>query len=119
MNKDRKARYSLDRSLRAGLMWIMNRLTPRARERKMDLRHEQIRKILLVRSLFRLGDSILATPAITLMRHNFPRARIDYIGPKITKKLFQNLPIDRYYEIHRSFPRVCWSYLALIRRLRE
>lgn len=120
MNENGEAfRYVLNRTIRAVVMWIMNRITARARPQKVDLRREKIRKILLVRSLFRLGDSILATPAIALMHHNFPGASIDYVGPKVTKKLFQNLPIDRYYEIHRSFPKVCWSYLALLGHLRR
>ncbi len=119
MNENRALRYVLDRTLRAVVMWIMNRVTAPARQRKVYFRREQIRRILLVRSLFRLGDSILATPAIALMRDHFPKASIDFVGPKVTKSLSQGLSIDRYYEIHRSFPRVCWSYLELLIHLRR
>ncbi len=120
MNESYKAlHYSFDRTFRAGVMWIMNRITARASEQKVDLRAEDIKRILLVRGLFRMGNAILATPAISLMQHNFPSATIDFVGPGITKKLFENLPIDHYHEIHHRFPKVCWSYLALLKRLRR
>jgi ADP-heptose:LPS heptosyltransferase len=63
--------------------------------REFDRRCQDIKKILLVGGLFGMGDSILATPAILLLRHNFPAATIDFVGLRIGKKLFQNLPIDR------------------------
>jgi ADP-heptose:LPS heptosyltransferase len=112
-------RYLVDRTFRTGIMWIMNRITVGPSVQKTDIRGEEIRKILLVRSLFRLGDSILATPAILLLRENFPTATIDFVGPRIASRLFQKLPIAHYYEIYRTFPKVCWSYLALLRRLRR
>lgn len=120
MKGNRKAlRYRMDRTFRSGVMWIMNRITVEPRVRKTDLRGEEIRKILLVRGLFRLGDSILATPAISLLHENFPAAAIDFVGPRVTARLFQKLPIAHYYEIHRTFPKVCWSYLVLLWRLRR
>jgi ADP-heptose:LPS heptosyltransferase len=120
MNEKHKAiRYSFDRRFRAGVMWIMNRMTAIAPDVQVDLRGEDIKRILVVRALFRMGDAILATPAISLLRHNFPTATIDFVGPSITKKLFKSLPINRYHEIHRSFPRVCWFYVALLTRLRQ
>ena len=120
MDQSHKAvRYFLDRAFRAAVMWVMNRITVGAREREPDLRGEDIKKILLVRSLFRMGDSILATPAISLLRQNFSEATIDFVGPPIAKKLFQNLPIDRFYAISRNFPNACWCYVALLQRLRR
>jgi lipopolysaccharide heptosyltransferase III len=120
MKADHKAlRYLMDRSFRTGIMWIMNRITVAPSVQKTDIRGEEIRKILLVRGLFRLGDSILATPAILLLRENFPTAMIDFVGPRMASRLFQKLPIAHYYEIHRTFPKACWSYFALLRRLRR
>jgi len=100
-------------------MRVMNWLTPAAPEQRADFRQTEIQRILLVRSLFRMGDSILATAAIVLFRKNFPAARIDFVGPRISKTLFRNLPIDHHYEAARSFPKVCWSYLALLKRIRK
>ena len=112
-------RYRLDRATRECVMRVMNWLTPAAPEQRADFRQTEIQRILLVRSLFRMGDSILATPAILLFRKNFPAARIDFVGPRISKTLFRNLPIDHHYEAARSFPKVCWSYLALLKRIRK
>src|SRR5258708_8534892 len=112
-------RYRLDRATRGCVMRVMNWLTPAAPEQRADFRQTEIQRVLLVRSLFRMGDSILATPAILLFRKNFPAARIDFVGPRLSKTLFRNLPIDHHYEAARSFPKVCWSYLALLKRIRK
>lgn len=111
-------RYWLDGKVRAIVMWIMNRITADSSKLKMEIRGQDIKKILLVRSLFRMGDAILATPAIFLFRKNFPGARIDFVGSRLSKRLFENLPIDHHYEVYRRFPKVCWSYLMLLTRLR-
>lgn len=111
-------RYRLDRSIRNAVMAFMTRLTPDLRNETVELRPQKIRKILIVRSLFRMGDAILATPAIRLFRSNFPAARIDFVGPPVSRRLFQNLPIDRHYDICKTFPRAGWSYLALLLELR-
>jgi ADP-heptose:LPS heptosyltransferase len=66
-----------------------------------------------------MGDAILATPAILLFRKNFPEAKIDFVGPPVSRMLFKNLPIDRHYEVYKSFPRAGWSYLWLLKQLRD
>lgn len=119
-NETRKAvRYRLDRIIRTFVMGFMNRVTPSSNEQRADFRRQDIKRILLVRGLFRMGDTILATPAILLFQKNFPGAKIDFVGPRIAKVLFENLPIDHHYEVYRSFPKVCWSYLTLLRQIRQ
>ena len=119
--RDRKAalRYRLDRMVRHFVMALMMRLTPDLRREPVAFEPARVRRILIVRSLFRMGDAILATPAIRLFRNNFPAARIDFVGPPISLRLFENLPIDRHYTICKSFPRAAWSYLALLKQLRR
>jgi heptosyltransferase III len=114
----RALRYRLDRGVRNFVMALMTRLTPDLRDEKVELQLQKIQKILIVRSLFRMGDAILATPAIRLFRNNFPSAQIDFVGPPISERLFENLPIDRHYAICKTFPRACWSYIGLLKRLR-
>ena len=111
--------YRTDRMIRTLVMWVLGWITARSSERRVDFQRENIKKILLVRGIFRMGDSILATPAILLLRKNFPGARIDFVGPVISKVLFENLPIKEHYEIHRSFPKVCWTYIALLKQIRS
>ena len=110
-------RYRLDRSIRIIVMRVMDWMTPDLRDQEVDFQLHKINKILIVRSLFRMGDAILATPAILLFRRNFPAAIIDFVGSPISKHLFENLPIDRHYEARRWFPKV-WSYLVLLKKLR-
>ena len=111
-------RYRIDRIIRNSVMKVMMRLTPDLRAQAVELQPQRIRKILVVRALFRMGDAILATPAVRLLRNNFPAAQIDFVGPPISRRLFENLPIDRHYSICKSFPRAAWSYVALLKRLR-
>jgi ADP-heptose:LPS heptosyltransferase len=112
-------RYRLDRSIRNLVMKAMNAMTPASSDQGMNFRSEQIKRILVVRSLFRMGDAILATPAILLLRDNFPDAQIDFVGSSLSKALFEKLPIDRHFEVYRSFPRASWSYLVLLKKIRE
>ena len=112
-------RYRLDRMIRAVVMRVMGWLTPGTTERRVDLLREDVKTILLVRGIFRMGDSILATPAIPLFRENFPTARIDFVGPVLSKALFKDLPLDHHYDVYRSFPKVLWTYVAPLKRIRS
>ena len=111
-------RYRLSKRIRALATWVTGVIAPRADEQQLDFHREQIKKILLVRATFRMGDSILATPAIFLFRRNFPDARIDFVGPSISKVLFQNLPIDNHYQIYQDIPKACWAYALLMKQIR-
>ncbi|HEX2384956.1 MAG TPA: glycosyltransferase family 9 protein, partial [Candidatus Binatia bacterium] len=112
------ANYRLNKRISGAAIRLLNLATGRAADAAVDLAREPIRKILLVRGNFRMGDSVLAAPAIFLFRKNFPDATIDFVGSPMSRALFENLPIDRHYEITRRFPDAMWSYFALIRRLR-
>jgi len=118
-NGESKAfRYRLDRSIRAAAMFVMTRIIPRTTAASVDLRRVKIERILLVRGVFRLGNAILATPAILLFRRNFPNARIDFVGGSTAKPLFINLPIDHFYSVFHNYLKASWSYLVLLRELR-
>ena len=111
--------YKLNRAISGLAGRIMNLATTRSADAEVDLSREPIRKILLVRGNFRMGDSVLASPAILLFRKNFPDARIDFVGSPMSRALFQNMPIDRHYEITRRFPDASWAYFRLIQKLRS
>jgi len=116
--KDAALRYRLDRSIRTAAMFVLNRIFPRIATSNVDLRRVKIEKILLVRGVFRLGNAILATPAILLFRQNFPNAQIDFVGASGAKTLFTNLPIERYYSVYHNYFKASWSYLVLLKRIR-
>lgn len=110
-------RYSVNQKIRRAARWIMGATTLRADEQAIDWRTVAPRKILLVRATFRMGDSILATPAVAVLRKRFPNARIDFVGPPVASSLFHDLPVERHFSIVRYFPRSSWSYLVLLVRL--
>jgi ADP-heptose:LPS heptosyltransferase len=112
-------RYRLDKKIRALLMRTLGLVTARLNDAHPDWKRQRIKNILLVRGIFRLGDSILAMPAIFLFRRNFPNARIDFVGPPVSEPLFQNLPINRYYRICRGLPEAFWAYWVLLRQIRS
>jgi heptosyltransferase-3 len=115
----RLSNYRLNKQISAVAMRAMNLVAARSPDAETGLRREEIRKILLVRGNFRMGDSVLATPAVYLFRKNFPDAEIDFVGSSMSRALFQNLPIDHHYEITRRFPDASWAYFRLIGQIRS
>ncbi|MGH7769215.1 MAG: glycosyltransferase family 9 protein [Candidatus Binatia bacterium] len=111
--------YKLNKTISGLASGIIHVVTARSPDVEVDLSRETIRKILLVRGNFRMGDSVLASPAILLFRKNFPAARIDFVGSPMSRTLFENLPIDRHYEITRRFPDASWAYFSLIKQIRS
>ncbi len=112
-------RYTLNKMLRRLIMRMMYLVKCRSNAEQHDFRRERIEKILLVRASFRLGNSILATPAIFLFRNNFPDARIDFAGSPISRVIFQNLPIDHHFSVTRRFPGALWNNLILLKKIRS
>jgi len=112
-------RYKVNKKIRTLATWMTGLITSRSNEERVDFQREPIRKILLVRATFRMGHSVLATPAVFLFRKNFPHARIDFAGPAISKPLFQNLPITNHYQIHQRFPKSCWAYVPFMKQIRS
>ena len=111
-------RYLLNKRVRALATWITGLITVRSKDQRLDFDRERIDKILLVRATFRMGDSVLATPAIFIFRQNFPHARLDFVGPVISKCLFQNLPIIQHYQIYQRPPKAAWAYVHLMKHIR-
>jgi ADP-heptose:LPS heptosyltransferase len=97
----------------------MSLTTGREKEARLDLRNERLKNILIVRATFRMGDSLLAIPAILSFRKHFPQARIDFVGAPISVALFQNLPIDNHFAITRRYPGSALDYPLLLWRLRS
>jgi len=114
----RPLRYRLDRLIRNLAMGLISGLASGNGAHSADPRGQALQRILLVRGNFRIGNLILALPALAAFRKNFPQARIDFVGSPASWLLFQNQPLDEHYETPRRFPRVLWQYVILIRRLR-
>lgn len=111
--------YRLNNQIRSLATKALRLVANRAVEVSKDLPRDGIDKILLVRGTFRMGSSVLATPAIFAFREQFPSARIDFVGSPLSTALYKNLPVDRCFAIARRFPQASWAYPALLRQIRS
>jgi heptosyltransferase-2 len=67
-----------------------------------DFRHETIRKI-LIRSVNWIGDAVMTTPAISVIRDFFPQAEITILANEMVSQLFLHHPgIDTTITFHRT-----------------
>lgn len=111
-------RYRLDQSIRDLIMRIIGWLAPEFNDADFNPRNPSIKNILLVRANFRMGNAVLALPAIAAFRKTFPDARIDFVGSPISELLFKQQSLNQHYLAPRRFPQVLWQYPRLMRRLR-
>ncbi|MEP9411067.1 MAG: glycosyltransferase family 9 protein [Candidatus Brocadia sp.] len=100
-------------------MRAINLFLGKVKKEQINLPKEQIKKILLVRANFRIGNAILATPSIFIFRKNFPHATIDFAGSPASGLLYKHLPVDRHYSITRHFPGILWTYFSLFYKMRS
>lgn len=78
-----------------------------------------VRRVLIVRSNFRIGNTLIATPLILALRQRFPGAQLDYLGGDTTAALLAHLPVDRLHLVSRRFIARPWQFVALFARLRR
>ena len=117
-NITRPFRYRIDRWIRQLAMGVIGWCVRANDGGIADPDRSSIKKILLVRANFRMGNALLALPAVTGFRNSFPDAQIDFVGSPISAVLFQYQPLNRHFVAPRRFPGVLWQYPRLIRRLR-
>lgn len=111
--------YFLNKKIRCLSMRIIKLFLPEAKKEHDGIPKDQIKKILLVRANFRIGNVILATPSIVIFRENFPHATLDFAGYPVSGLLYKHLPVNQHYSITRSFPGVLWAYFFLLYKIRS
>ncbi|CAG1021314.1 heptosyltransferase III [Patescibacteria group bacterium] len=111
--------YFLNKKIRRLIMRTTNLFPREVKKEQVNLLEEQIKKILLVRANFRIGNAILAIPSIVIFRKNFPHATIDFVGSPASGLLYKHLPVDHHYSITRSFPGILWVYFSLLYKMRS
>ncbi|GAN32605.1 MAG: lipopolysaccharide heptosyltransferase family protein [Candidatus Brocadia sp. AMX2] len=111
--------YFLNKKIRHLIMRTTNLFPREVKKEQINLPKEQIKKILLARANFRIGNAILAIPAINIFRKNFPHATIDFVGSPASGLLYKHLPIDHHYSITRRFPGILWAYFSLVSKIRS
>jgi heptosyltransferase-3 len=78
-----------------------------------------VRRVLLVRPNFRIGNTLMTTPLILALRQRFPDAQVDYLGGDTTSVLLAHLPVQRVYSVSRGFILRPWRFFALFAHLRR
>ncbi|HZR83048.1 MAG TPA: glycosyltransferase family 9 protein [Candidatus Binatia bacterium] len=78
-----------------------------------------VRRVLLVRPNFRIGNTLLVTQLVRALADRFPSARIDVLGADTTASLLVGPPVDRVHRLSRLFLLRPWLFVALVVRLRR
>ena len=78
-----------------------------------------VRRVLIVRPNFRIGNTLIAAPLILALRQRFPGAQVDYLGGDTTAALLAHLPVDTVHRVSRRFVTRPWRFVALFARLRR
>jgi len=104
--------------------WLKRRLfgllLGRGREIGGSVDLAQVKRVLVVRANFRMGNLLLVTPALAALRRALPQARIDVIGGRAYLDLLEHSPdVDGRIGIDRRMLMAPWSLLSLVRHLRR
>ena len=78
-----------------------------------------VRRVLLVRPNFRIGNILLTTPMVLAARERFPDADLEVLVGDTTVSVLAGLPIDAVHSISRFHILFPWRFLALFNRLRR
>jgi heptosyltransferase-3 len=78
-----------------------------------------VRRVLLVRPNFRIGNTLIVSPLVLALHQRFPGAQIDFLSGDTTATLLANLPVATVHSISRRFITRPWQFVAFIRRLRR
>ncbi len=79
----------------------------------------EVRRVLLVRPNFRIGNTLITAPLVPALRQRFPGARLDYLCGDTTAGLLAHLPLDTVYAVSRRQIARPWNFVALFAQLRR
>jgi heptosyltransferase-3 len=78
-----------------------------------------VHKMLLIRPNFRMGNLLITTTALPILRHNFPKAQIDMLCPASFRSLLANHPdVDQVHTFTRGVLLNPFRLWRLMKRLR-
>lgn len=78
-----------------------------------------IKRILLIRPNYRIGNALISTRAIQVFQQRFPNASIDFLATENTFPIFENLPLRKIHGMTRKAITQPWLLITLIRNLRK
>ena len=121
-SKLRRAASAVGRRIDLAGRALAGRLIDALAPAQEDISHESlrgVRRVLVVRPNFRLGNALITSPLVLALRERFPDAEIDYLGGEGTLQLLDGLPIAGRHVMSRGFVLRPWSFVALFVRLRR
>jgi len=78
-----------------------------------------VRRVLVVRPNFRIGNTLITAPLVLALRQRFPGATLDWLSGDTTASLLANLPIGEIHCVSRRFILRPWQFIALFLQLRR
>lgn len=94
------------------------RLAPKARDRALPP-VVAVRRVLIVRANFRMGNTVLVTAMLPALRARFPAAEFEILTADTTMALLNGLGFAEVHPISRRFIRRPWEFVVLFRTLRN
>lgn len=108
----------LGRWTKNGLNALINGLWPKSADRPLP-EPASVRRVLLIRANFRIGNIVLVTSLLPVIRARFPHASIDVLTGDVPASLLQGLEFDRVHVLSRNHVRMPWRFVALFASLRR
>lgn len=96
---------------------LVEALLPRSARVSLD-EVRDVRRVLLVRPNFRIGNTLMTNAIIPALRERFPGARLEYLAGDTTVSLLEGLPVDEIHPMSRGYVSRPWAFVSLFRRLR-
>ncbi len=97
---------------------LLRHISPRPSTRRIP--KEEIKRILVIRINYRIGNMLFTTPMIQQLQREFPQAKIDVlVGAPFTKVLFKGFEnVENIYDFPRDLlknPVTLFSYVSKLR----
>lgn len=113
-----RAGRALNRQARRGLLAVLGFIWPIKPNGELPP-PGQVRRVLLVRVNFRMGNTILGTALLAMLQARFPGAEIDILAAEGPAVLLGGLPFGRVFLVSRRHAWKPWQFLGLFRELRR
>ncbi|MAM58924.1 MAG: glycosyl transferase [Salinicola sp.] len=108
----------LEKMAKTGLYLLLGVMS-RKPSRASSLALVDVKRVLLVRPNFRLGNAVIGARLAEAFSKNKPEIRIDYLGTDTTVQLFSGIGISSYHAYSRTFSYRPWLFLRMIWELRR
>lgn len=115
----RKLGKRLERGAKAWLYRVLSRRASSHWQPASPHTLEGVRRVLLVRPNFRIGNAVIGARFIQALARHDPNIEIDYLGTDTTNDLFLGMPLANYHSLSRTMLLGPWRLIRLLGELRR